>query len=390
MTFKNFRTFLYALLIFTVNISNTFAFLDVDNSPYKSSIERLEPIGIVQGYEGNYFKPEQTINRAEFLKILLESNPKLEIHQKYMARELPDYYTDTPFGAWYGIYVVAATELLIITGYPDNTFQPGKSINYAEASKIITNTFLEDIYPEAGSLCKNPKSNPENTPWHYTYTCLIESTGVIPRPDITPQDYLTRGEMAHMIITVLEIQNTHQETVKDQKLEMAPLVIIKKQHPGPQVTSGYISNYKQWQKAPYEANINNIAENPETQSESRRKILNSINEARSRVGTRPMVTNTLLQDLSQRFAEHLVLNGVYSHSDMNGNDPFARSKEAGYIGFVAESMIWQHRDPLSAVGWWSKSDIHWNNVTNPDFKNAGIGIVKEPNGRFLVILLQGK
>ncbi len=62
-------------LIFSFFVSNSVSgsFSDVpDDHPYIKAIEYLQNNDIVQGYEDGTFRPEQTINRAEFTKVLLE------------------------------------------------------------------------------------------------------------------------------------------------------------------------------------------------------------------------------------------------------------------------------------------------------------------------------
>jgi uncharacterized protein YkwD len=65
-------------------------------------------------------------------------------------------------------------------------------------------------------------------------------------------------------------------------------------------------------------------------------------------------------------------------------------KNIGYIGNVAESMVWKSAGPQAAIDWWKRSNLHWTNIQNPKYKNAGIGITKEPNGGHVIILLTGE
>jgi hypothetical protein len=53
------------LIVKVSDISNTFA---------KSYIEKLVSLWVVNWYSDNTFKPEQSISRAEYLKIVLKAN----------------------------------------------------------------------------------------------------------------------------------------------------------------------------------------------------------------------------------------------------------------------------------------------------------------------------
>ncbi len=60
------------LLIGLVILSScTRAFDDTIGHTYQSDISQLSDLNIVQGYPGNLFKPDQTVTRAEMLKIVM-------------------------------------------------------------------------------------------------------------------------------------------------------------------------------------------------------------------------------------------------------------------------------------------------------------------------------
>ncbi len=59
------------LLGLVVLSSYTRAFEDTISHPYQSDISQLSDLNIIQGYPGNLFKPDQTITRAEMLKIVM-------------------------------------------------------------------------------------------------------------------------------------------------------------------------------------------------------------------------------------------------------------------------------------------------------------------------------
>lgn len=86
---------------------------------------------IIAGYKDGTFGPDKPVNRAEALKILLESKG-VDIATKFRA-----IYKDIDYRAWYVKYLNFATERMIVSGYKDGTFKPIKDITRAEASKII-------------------------------------------------------------------------------------------------------------------------------------------------------------------------------------------------------------------------------------------------------------
>lgn len=52
---------------------DTVAFVDTSTSQYEEAIEYVQQQGLVKGYEDNTFRPDQRMNRAEFTKVLIES-----------------------------------------------------------------------------------------------------------------------------------------------------------------------------------------------------------------------------------------------------------------------------------------------------------------------------
>ena len=44
---------------------SAFAYSDTDNSSYKSSIDELSQLGIINGFEDGTFKPQENVTRAQ-------------------------------------------------------------------------------------------------------------------------------------------------------------------------------------------------------------------------------------------------------------------------------------------------------------------------------------
>ncbi len=115
-------------------------FADVPPShPYYEFITELKEKGVIKGYPGNLFRPDQNVTRAEALKIILLSFA-LPIQE---AGEL--HFSDVRPPAWYTSIVETAKNLGIINGYPDGTFRPNAVITRAEISKVICEAGNGDI-----------------------------------------------------------------------------------------------------------------------------------------------------------------------------------------------------------------------------------------------------
>jgi len=157
------------------------------------AIDYLREEEVVVGYSDGTYGLDDNINRAEFLKIVMEvTDYELEGEDCY-----PDV-TDE----WFAPYVCAADELGFVDGYPDGDFKPENDINFAEASKMITNILGMEIVDD-GDM------------WFSPYVFSLEDTDSIPA-DIRDFDQnVSRGEMAEMIWridteTTYKISNTYE------------------------------------------------------------------------------------------------------------------------------------------------------------------------------------
>lgn len=370
-------------------------FPDTNNSIYKESVYFLQGKNILRGYDDGTFRPENKINRAEFLKILISSNFAEELERGDYKRtcfsDIPNAYE------WYAPYACLAKGYGIIKGYDGNLLKPAQNINFAEASKIITNVYKNGV-----------KEDPSL--WYKNYIKFMAENKLIP-PHLTEFDHeITRGEMAEMIARVIKKDESKLEgylefrktkygestlpTWESLSGESASsnntdTLVVDIPHPGPFIEGQYISNYKQWIKANYNPGENNnqITENEKSSIKSNLTTL--INQKRSAAQKNTFTENSILETTAQTFAEHLVANAFYSHTNLFGKDPFDRVKENNYEGFVAESIVWQSDGANDAIDWWKNSAIHWNNIMQEDFINAGIGIAKEPVGGYIIVLLIG-
>lgn len=153
------------------------AFSDVSNSPYKSAIDALEERGVLEGYADGTFKPESTINRAEFLKIVLEARESTEFHGGNCFPDVTDQ--------WFAKYVCNAKSEGIVGGYPDGTFKPEQPVTFVEAGKILTLAFKQQTQGGAE--------------WYEPFARALEASKAIPTSVNALDENLTRGEMAEMM-----------------------------------------------------------------------------------------------------------------------------------------------------------------------------------------------
>ena len=152
---------------------------------YAEAVYYLRGEGVLEGYEDGTFKADNTINRAEFLKIVIETwyDPIL-IQECSIPSEV--HFSDVGYTDWYAPYVCIGARDGILHGYPDGTFRAGNTINFVEAAKILANL----LSPEELHDCN---------PWFKNYVNYLADMNGIPLSIQAFDQEITRGEMAEMV-----------------------------------------------------------------------------------------------------------------------------------------------------------------------------------------------
>ncbi len=107
-------------------------FSDVLNTDWHYSyVEIAAEMGIANGYDDGTFKPNNSVNRAEAMKIILEGFA-VDV-ESYDSGTFPDVSSSD----WFAEYVATGNDYGLINGYDDGYFHPSYSMTRGQASKII-------------------------------------------------------------------------------------------------------------------------------------------------------------------------------------------------------------------------------------------------------------
>lgn len=161
-------------------------FKDVeDASTYHDAISYVKDAGIVSGYDDGRYRPDNTITRAEFLKIVIGASfSASEIQNCNMATQ----FSDAQSNQWYYPYLCVAVNRGIVKGYDDGTFKPGNSIAFTEAAKIIALAQGLEFQSEAV--------------WYAPYVGYLQDQNSIPVAVGALTKNITRAEMAEMVYRI--------------------------------------------------------------------------------------------------------------------------------------------------------------------------------------------
>jgi hypothetical protein len=151
-----------------------------------AAIMALREKGVIGGYPDGTFRPDAGVNRAEFLKILVAG------FRPDAARGEAGCFTDVR-REWFATYVCAAKRLGWIDGYPDGGFGSDRSINRAEAMKILVDAFGRRADKAADDMPSDVRAGT----WFEPYVAAGVRLGIIdPDARFRPGDDLTREEAA--------------------------------------------------------------------------------------------------------------------------------------------------------------------------------------------------
>ena len=169
------------LSLFTFSSTALASFSDTAGYKWASSIDYIQSAGIVNGYDDGTFRPSQQINRAEFMKVVMEGF--FDVSDSY-AR---DCFTDVKESDWFAKYICMGKDLGIVNGHPDGRFDPSSNVSQPEALKIIFNVLSENVVDEGGE-------------WYQQYLDHAEKIGMYYFNVNSPAAYkLPRGEAAYFI-----------------------------------------------------------------------------------------------------------------------------------------------------------------------------------------------
>lgn len=160
------------------------------------AISYLESNGIVSGYSDGSFRPNNPLNRAELMKILVEGAGYDPSESDY-ANCFPDVGTD-----WYAKYVCFAEDQGWVEGYDDGTFRPDAYVNKVEALKMILEVF--DIWGlDSDSKVYEDVEMYQWYTWYvytaYYYGLLEEEAGSY----YYPSHEITRGQVSENLYRLL-------------------------------------------------------------------------------------------------------------------------------------------------------------------------------------------
>ena len=174
--------------------SQAYAFSDValTDELHSNSINNLNQLGIINGYEDGTFRPNSSITRAEMVQIISNIIP-ITNYTPVGTITVGEIYSDISMDYWANDVIMRVSNLNYINGYEDGTFKPENNITYAEAIKIIA-TMLNYNYEAE-----------KNGGYPDGYIQIAEDIGITSGLEFNKNSYVSREDVAVMINNALSI-----------------------------------------------------------------------------------------------------------------------------------------------------------------------------------------
>ncbi|WP_342508604.1 S-layer homology domain-containing protein [Sporosarcina sp. FSL K6-2383] len=102
------------------------------NHPYYKEIAALANAGVISGFEGDTYKPDRTLSRAQMAKVITEGF-RFDVEK---MEKLP--FTDVKSTVWYADYVQTLVAHNITTGVTATGFEPNHAVTRGQLATFIT------------------------------------------------------------------------------------------------------------------------------------------------------------------------------------------------------------------------------------------------------------
>jgi len=165
-----------------------------------NAIEYLKEHGVLDGYKNGNFGPDNMVNRAEAMKIIVNG---------FGLKNTGNYeesFDDVNNNDWFFNYVMAGKAKGIIQGYENGDFKPANTITRSEALKIILMAADVNI---SENIEFDVYTDVKTEDWYAPFALYARNHNIVMADDegnIYPSEDMTRAEFAEIIYRMMIIQ----------------------------------------------------------------------------------------------------------------------------------------------------------------------------------------
>lgn len=209
--------------------AQSFSDLPKDHFAYEA-VEFLKTNAIISGYPDGTFRPNQPVNRAEALKIIIA--PLVKEEQLAQAAAANSTFSDVSADAWFKPYVELGRASGIIDGPPLKTqFNGSNTVIKVEFMKMVEQAFGADpktSFSEIRLPLSKDVTNPDE--WYYPYLRYgITSSMTMIGADgtLAPGKELTRSETALLLYRYIMYTQNRRTQALLSEAENEILIVLQ-------------------------------------------------------------------------------------------------------------------------------------------------------------------
>lgn len=198
-------------------------FNDVNTAhPNYTAIMDLRDRGVIDGYPDGTFKPEQTVNRVEALKIILNAAGVDSSTAGRVAN-----FSDIDQTQWYAPFLNKAYDLGVVEGYVDGTFKPTQTVNLVENLKILLGAYKVDL--SEVTVTENLFADAFADQWYAKYVQYAKDKKLIEGDSdnkVYPGQGMTRAKLAETSYRFIQVTENNLDYFGQVKAPVSDEIIV--------------------------------------------------------------------------------------------------------------------------------------------------------------------
>ena len=142
---------LIAVMIFSMSLLTGAEHIGISHTDEAEKVQVVQLLGIMNGDESGNLNLDNTVTRAEFVKMLINAS----VYKDSVSNTAVALFPDVTSAHWAAPYISVAVKNGYITGYLDGNFRPDNTVKLEEAVTVVlkllgyTNSDFQGIYPDA-------------------------------------------------------------------------------------------------------------------------------------------------------------------------------------------------------------------------------------------------
>lgn len=176
---------------------NQSVFNDINGHWAQKSIEQMYSYKIVNGFEDGTFRPENSVTRAEYIKMIVGI---LGLEEKTV-----DLFEDVKSTDWYAPYIGGAYSSNLVQGLTKTTFAPNNTISRQDAAVIVYRAIAEKL--DVNSSAPQFGDEGEIAPYAKEAVKLLSASGLLngSSGNFNPRSNMTRAETATFLLRIYNL-----------------------------------------------------------------------------------------------------------------------------------------------------------------------------------------